>query len=223
MWHSRGNGQYAGQNYNYLGWCGMNTGVEPFKDNIGNDGSGFGIILEDGTNWNADVASTNTDGRGFSSVADNWINTSWWNDETNKPYAWVIEVSTAGIATDNISMQFTTWGSRNNSTYRYSPVFWKAEWSLTYDMDDDTSWNLIGKYQTPEATVWAAGHEWQRPGLKTVDFQLPLEILGHEKVYIRLIPENNIANSYVWAGSTLRTPGTDQGNMMDYFAIRYNK
>lgn len=223
MYHSAGkNGCYGAMTHNYLGWPGMNVGVEPFRNNIGNDGSGFGIILEDGTNWGADNATINVDGRGYATANDNWVNIFWWDDEADKPYAWVVEVSTLGINTDNISMQFTTLGLRNNSTYRYSPTFWKAEWSLTYDMDNAGSWNLIGRYQTPEFLVWAAEREWQSAGLKQIDFQLPLAILGHEKVYIRLIPESNVANSHIWAGSTLRK-GSDSGNQMDYFAIRYNK
>lgn len=222
MYHTSGAGCYGAMTHNYLGWCGMNVGVEPFRNNIGNDGSGFGIILDDGTNWGADNANINVDGRGYTNANDNWLNIYWWDEVSDKPYAWVVEVSTQGISTDRISMQFTTLGVRNNSTYRYSPTFWKAEWSLQSDMDNAAAWNLIGRYQTPEFMVWAAEREWQCAGLKQIDFPLPLAILGHEKVYIRLIPESNVANSHIWAGSTLRK-GSDSGNQMDYFAIRYNK
>ncbi|MDE7443660.1 MAG: hypothetical protein K2M65_05825, partial [Muribaculaceae bacterium] len=222
MWHSSGYGCYGGMTHNYLGWCGMATGVEPFKNNIGNDGSGLGIILEDGTNWGADNTGINTDGRGYVTANDNWVNVYWWDTTTDQPYAWVVEVSTKGIVTDQLSMQFTTLGLRNNSTYRYSPTFWKAEWSLTNDMDNASSWNLIGKYQTPEFLVWAAEREWQSAGLKPINFPLPLEMLGHDKVYIRLIPESSVANTHIWAGGKLHDL-PDQGNQMDYFAIRYNK
>jgi hypothetical protein len=62
----------------------------------------------------------------------------------------------------------------------------------------------------------------QSLGFKQMDFPLPVEILGHEKVYIRLHPTSKAAGSgYDYDESTLKQSGN--GNAISYFAIRYNK
>ena len=59
-------------------------------------------------------------------------------------------------------------------------------------------------------------------GFKQMDFPLPTEILGHDKVYIRLHPVSKAAGSgYDYDESTIKQSGN--GNAISYFAIRYNK
>ena len=42
-------GCYGCTTWNYLGWTGTTKGIAPFRNHVGDDGSGLGIILEDGT------------------------------------------------------------------------------------------------------------------------------------------------------------------------------
>ena len=216
------NGCYGVTSWNYIGWIGTAKGTAPFKNHIGNDGSGMGIILEDGTNY-IPAGTINSDGKGQSTKSlDNWANIYWWDNTLNRGECWRIEFSTEGISTNNLSMQISVQGGRSYTDC--SPIYWKAEWSLTGEFYDDSKWNYIASYTIPDFPIWANQMMWQLPAYKQINFKLPLEMLGHKKVYIRLTPENNKANSAtVFAGSFINQGGKDSGSAMDYFAIRYNK
>jgi hypothetical protein len=59
-------------------------------------------------------------------------------------------------------------------------------------------------------------------GFKQMDFPLPLEILGKDKVYIRLRPASKKAsNGENYDGASFGQKGN--GNAIGYLAIRYNK
>ena len=68
----------------------------------------------------------------------------WWDYESNRPYGWVINVSTAGISSDVVSMQISVMNQDQNY---FAPRFWKAEWSLKNDhsAEADKDWHLIGE------------------------------------------------------------------------------
>lgn len=221
-------GSYTTTTWNYLGWTGTAKGVAPFRSHVGNDGSGLGIILEDGTNYMASSSALNSDGKGQGTNGNGtaWCTMYWWEPgetpEQDKPNSWLIEFSTAGISTDHLSMQMSVQGGR--ALELVSPIFWKAEWSTDRDLNDDTKWKKIGDYQVPDFPIWNNYHEWQLPAYKQIDFPLPLEMLGREHVYIRLTPTSKAANtSYGWNQGVITNPYTGAGSAMDYFAIRYNK
>ena len=64
-------------------------------------------------------------------------------------------------------------------------------------------------------------------GYKTLDFELPQEILGHENVYIRLRPTSDVcSNGSDYANDILINQPAGDGahaSAIEYFAIRYNK
>lgn len=217
-------GCYRPTTWNYIGEVGTKRGIAPFKDHIGDDGSGLGIILEDGTNYDpkSDYATCtiNDDGRGQVKAGDGWLSRYWWNVKTDKPEAWRIEFSTAGIETDHLSMQFTVQSGRKGTA---SPIFWKAQWSQTGDLTKDEDWTDIGEYQVPDFPNDDGRREWQLAAYKQIDMELPLEMLNLDKVYIRLLPANNKANSITGFATGTVATGADSGSSMDYFAIRYNK
>jgi hypothetical protein len=222
-------GCYSCTSWNYLGWTGIATGVSPFRNHIGDDGSGLGIILEDGTDYKANTGKFNTDGKGqeTNSYGTAWANLYWWEQPTEEggediPNSWLVEFSTVGITTDKLSMQMSVQGCR--ALENSCPIFWKAEWSTERDLTDASKWHLIGEYQVPDFPIWANYHEWQLPAFKQIDFPLPLEMLGHEKVYIRMTPTSKNTNTtYAWNAGTVLNPYTSSGSGMDYFAVRYNK
>ena len=114
-------------------------------------------------------------------------------------------------------MQLST---HNVSQKQHSPRYWKAEWSLSSDMSG--RWHSIGTYTVPDVGVYSNTLMNQSLGYKQIDFLLPGEILGHEKVFIRLMPERNAASS----GNDYDRSSIQNGvgsNAINYFAIRYNK
>lgn len=206
--------------WNYLGPVGTAKGTEPFRDHIGNE-NGLGIILEDGTDYMGTSSSVNTDGKGQDGTTNSWKTNYWWNDETNTGESWRVEFSTKDIVTDHLSMQISVQSGR--AILNCTPIYWKAEWSLTGDLSNAEDWIYIASYQVPDFPIFATYREWQLPAFKQIDMELPLEMLGHDKVYIRFTPENNIANTLEFGGGFVNGGGSDSGSAMDYFAIRYNK
>lgn len=214
------NGCYAPTTWNYLGPVGTTRGVAPFRNNIGNQ-NGLGIILEDGTDYLAASTAVNTDGKGQDGATNGWCNAYWWDDQTNKGESWRIEFSTKDIRTDHLSMQMSVQSGR--AKLNCSPIYWKAEWSLTGDLQKQEDWTYIASYQVPDFPIYQTYREWQLPAYKQIDIELPLEMLGHDKVYIRLTPESNLANTLEFAGGFVNAGNDNSGSAMDYFAIRYNK
>lgn len=211
---------YIPNTWNYLGPVGTTKGTEPFRNNLGNK-NGLGIILEDGTDYLASNSSINSDGKGQDANSNAWVSTYWWDDTANTGWSWRVEFSTKDIVTDHLSMQISVQSGR--ALLQCSPIYWKAQWSLTGDLSKAEDWTDIGSYQVPDFPMYQTYREWQLPAYKQIDFPLPLEMLGHEKVYVRLTPENNLSNTLDFAGGFVNAGGSRSGSAMDYFAIRYNK
>ena len=227
FYHSTGaKVNYPLSTMNYIGWVGSAKGIEPFRNHLGCDMSlpeplGYDFpVDEDWYEANVNTDGTGKVGRENSEPWDGWRSLSWWNDEGDFPYAWIVEFSTAGITADHLSMQFTAVGGVTGAVGK-SPYYWKAQWSQTGDMNTDSDWTDIGDYVVPDGTVSSAYAEWQLPAMKQYDMPLPADILGKSRVYIRLIPKNKITNTLYFNEGTIEK-GTDSGNTMDYFAVRYN-
>ena len=173
----RGNGS---GDYTYLGPVG-NSATGPFGDNRGNV-NGFGIILEDGTDYQKNYQDTNTDGKG--NTGGNawlaWANPYWWDEENNRGYAWIVNFSTKNIATNHLSMQLSVSNNAGNQVSK--PRFWKAEWSLTGDMDNEADWNYITSYTeivAPLSTQEAPLLALLFSGIKRIyTFSLPSKVNG---------------------------------------------
>ena len=114
----------------------------------------------------------------------------------------------------------------------FSPRFWCAEWSLTDSQaaKDDSQWNLIGEYTIPDVSVWANTLYSSCVAYKSIDFELPQEILGHENVYIRLRPTSDLcsdgsdyANARLNQSASGAALAAEHASRLEYFAIRYNK
>lgn len=197
----------ATSDYSYLGPIGASN-----KGNI----NGNGVIKDDGTKLSTN-ASTNSDGKGAVVNADNsaWtLNCEWWNYEEKRGEAWILEFSTAGISTTQLSLQL---GVMNWAVT--GPRYWRIEWSTHGDAN--ATWDLIGNYSVPEAPVWANTALFQLPGSKTMNFPLPLSMLGQNKVFIRFIVDKNLcSDGYSYANTPITASSSSS---MSYLAIRYNK
>ena len=235
FWHSTGKAPEAcPSTFNYIGWTGTSSGVAPFKNHVGFDSSlaePLGYSFADG--YVFDYSGTNEDGRGKVSskkkntyngaettLLDGWMSTTWWASESSEPESWVVEFSTKGISAEHISMQFTSYGAVTGSTGK-TPYNWTAWWSESGDLKDASAWTKIADYVVPDGVVSTAPHDWQLPAFKQYDFSLPAEMLGKDRVYIRLQPADRYTNTGYF-GEGLAPTGANSGNGIDYFAVRYN-
>ncbi len=219
--HTYGKVSNYSPSYFYIGECGSKK--------KGMYAEGAGIELDEGGIYEPWVttgteSAQNTDGKGW--FKDNlnlsWSNKYWWN--SGRGYCWLVNFSTEGITSDVVSMQFAMY---NNSQSARSPRYWKAQYSLTTtscDASDDSQWVDIGEFTVPDVAIWASQNDWQTLGTRVYDFPLPVEILGHESVSIRLMPRNNKAAAKSEDSYDSSTIANNSGyNTMDYFAVRYNK
>lgn len=185
----------------------------------------FGLYLEDGTNYGADYEADNID-KGVlpanSTIALSWMREAWWNNTKNAPEYWVLNFSTSGISTDQLSLQIST---VNFTSVGYSPIQWKIEWAESDT--ESTEWKEIAKYSVPDIVQWNATQFWQSAGYKPINFELPLEMLGKSSVYIRFIPRNRIGSTLEGYCDTEYKNGsagtTNANNALNYVAVRYNK
>ena len=195
-------------------WCGP---YATSKDAVNNSSRGAGGINNHSTSM---CGKSNVYGACYTSFASHY----WWDYDTNRPHAWIINFSTEGISTDHISMQISVMNTQQSF---YSPRFWRAEWSLIDSMEpkDDSQWHTIGDYTIPDVCVWGNTLISSNVQYKPIDFELPLEILGHENVYIRLRPTSDAcSDGSNYSGSTLSgNSAAAHASNLEYFAIRYNK
>lgn len=220
--------------FNYIGWTGTNSGVAPFKGHIGFDSSidqPLGYSFADG--YVFDYSGTNSDGKGkvsstkkntYNGVSvklyDGWMSKTWWKGEDAPAESWIVEFSTKDIAAQHLSMQFTSY-SAITSNVGNAPYNWTVSWSDTFDLNDESVWKKVADYVVPDGVLNGQEREWQLPAFKQYDFVLPLEMLGKDKVYLRLRPASRVSNTLYFGEGTV-TDGTQSGNGIDYFAIRYN-
>lgn len=157
-----------------------------------------------------------------SGTRNNFCQYYWWDLETNRPYGWLLHFSTRGLSTNNISLQFTAL----NYEF-YTPRFWKVEWSEqdSQDADKDVEWHYVASYTIPDRTDWSLTTHFSLPAYKQFNIALPLQILGKENVYLRLVPESDVASTgSSYADTTVGASGkAAHQSAIDYIAIRYNK
>ena len=220
--------------FNYIGWTGTNSGVAPVKGHIGYDSSiaqPLGYSFADG--YVFDYSGTNSDGKGkvrstkkntnngvSVKLYDGWMSKIWWKGEDAPAESWIVEFSTKDIAAQHLSMQFTSY-SAITSNVGNAPYNWTVSWSDTFDLNDESVWKKVADYVVPDGVLNGQEREWQLPAFKQYDFVLPLEMLGKDKVYLRLRPASRVSNTLYFGEGTV-TDGTQSGNGIDYFAIRYN-
>lgn len=235
FWHTSGGGiTKCPSTFNYIGWTGTTGGVAPFRNHIGLDTSleePLGYSFAEG--YVFDYSKTNDDGRGKvgstnkctyngaeTTLLDGWMNKTWWTSEDSEAESWIIEFSTKGISAEHLSMQFTSYGAETGSTGK-SPYNWTVWWSESGDLKDASAWTKIADYVVPDGVVTSSQQDWQLPAMKQYDFPLPSEMLGKDRIYIRLQPSDRYTNT-AFFGEGLAPTGAKSANGMDYFAVRYN-
>lgn len=222
MMHSNPNtnGSYATTtlDFSYLGPCGKAYA------SIRN---GNGVILPDGsqlcqspkTNW--PLYPSKTDGNmGKGIVAD--VEKScfrklagWWNYETEKPGAFLLNFSTEGITSGNLVFIVSI-----GTTGPGSPRYYNLDWSEDNDMEGD--WTTIDEFTAPDTAQWPLTRWWQLPGQhKQLCINLPQTLLNKKSVWLRIIPSCNKAGTTT--GYDDGTIVTNAGVSITYLSVRCSK
>lgn len=196
--------------YTYLGPVGAT--------HLGNNNQyGNGVLTGAGTKQNT-LAATNSDGKGGVSAGAIAGSTLWWNSEKNRGEAFIVEFSTSGISTSQLSLQFTAL-NLVGGTGKGAPRYWRVEWSEHGNMDG--AWNSIKTFTVPDAPLFANTTIHQLAAYKNIDVNLPLALLGKDKVFLRLVVDKNLASDGNSYASEPLSVSTSTG--LGYLAIRYNK
>ena len=137
-----------------------------------------------------------------------WTSSKWINGSSY--HYWVAEFSTSSHIGSNLAVQFAVC---NNAIG--APRYWNVEWST-----DNAKWTKAGEFTIPDVAQWSYTAYWQLCGFKHVNMELPDDLLGQSKVYVRLIPNSNLA------GETMSYDGgvaSDKSSSVAYFTVRYTK
>ncbi len=139
-----------------------------------------------------------------------------WDSTNNCGLGWVVAVSTRGITAKNVVLAL---GMLNQALG--APRFWAVEWS-EHGQKDGT-WHRVAnsEFTVPDIAAWANRRLYSLAGDKNLTVNLPLEILGKDTVYIRLIPTENNAGKSGYADYVGGTVGNNW-NRISYLSIQYN-
>ena len=159
--------------------------------------------------------NSSEDNKGVNSSTQNlaFANTYWWNESKNTGESWVIQFSTKGISSTQLSLQLATF---NNAIG--APRYWVAEWCDHGNQSG--SWDKIVDYTVPDVVNWDNTLLTQLSGWKNIDIPLPAALLNKEVVYIRLrVSSNKVGTATSYDGGLYKTAA----NSLSYVSIRYNK
>lgn len=142
-----------------------------------------------------------------------WCTVSW-----NKNQYWCTEFSTSELTVANspLNLTFGTMGSITLGPG--APRYWAVECSV-----DGQKWSEtpVLQYTVPDFVDKANRRVFQLPGTKYITVNLPDELIGKDKVYVRLRPTSTRGGTAAsYEGST--TIPSDRYNAINYVAIRYN-
>ena len=163
-------------------------------------GEQYGVLysMEAQRRWSEDNAAT-------------WCTTGWSTDQY-----WGMEFSTSEL-TDANSPLTLTFGTLNAiAKGPGAPRYWVVEWY------DGVKWNELQNYTVPDFVSTSGRKVYQLPGTKYISVNLPDDMLGKDRVYIRLKPKNSkVGSSSSYDGGSKFVSTAYNG--INYVAIRYNK
>ncbi len=201
-------------------------GPYTYGGNISHPENGNGVYdaLGRSAHWYV-YSSTNTIGVIYSQyLAEDTVNwsicngSSWCVPGWSTKQYWCCEFSTSELTEANAPLN-VVFGTLNHIGYTGAPRYWAVEWS-----EDGDTWNREKTYSVPDFPSTSSRKVYYLPGAKYVSVKLPDEVIGLEKVYVRLVPMSDkgigTSSSYYSASSAINAT---RYNALNYFAIRYNK
>lgn len=135
---------------------------------------------------------------------------SWWSD--GKGAWWLIEVPTKNV-TNPLSLQILAHSDATANSSASGPRNFAVEWS-----SDGTNWKEVGRYKLQEIVVWGYVKENQVPGYHTYNFNLPNEVLGLDKLSIRLRVTDK-ESCYIGGGEF----SNDKVSRLGHVSLKFNK
>jgi len=193
----------------YNDWT--HLGPYEFGGQITKSSNGNGVVDDLGrqAHWSP-YSSVSTTGVIFRTNGSAWAAKQWSTDQF-----WCCEFDASSLTSSNspVSVQF---GVGNDLDNYGAPRYWKVEYSL-----DKSSWIKLAEYTIPDFVMPATKKVYQIPGPKYQSFNLPDDVIGKAKVYVRLIPASTKAGnaSNYDAGVIILA----RYSSINYFSIRYNK
>lgn len=181
-----------------------------------NSGNGIRDFYGRSANWNI-WGSTSSIGVIYS--GDDWTNSngsSWQVSGWSQKQYWCAEFPTSELSAANapLSVSFGTMGCINGLG---APRRWAVEWSL-----DGEGWSRAANYSVPDFPQTGSKKVWQLPGSKYVSVNLPDDVIGKDRVLVRLIPISNASgSSTAYEGS--KSISSSRYNAINYFVIKYKK
>ena len=142
-----------------------------------------------------------------------WCTTSWSTSQY-----WCIEFPTSELTVANSPLNLTIGTMGSITKGPGAPRYWVVQWS-----EDGENWseNAIDEYTVPDFVNKANRLVNQLPGTKYITINLPDEMLGKDKVYVRLKPKNaSVGKGTTYDGGTSIVSSCY--NAINYVAIRYN-
>jgi len=155
-------------------------------------------------------ASVSTTGVIFRSNGSAWATKNWSTTQY-----WCCEFDASSLVATNspVSVQF---GVGNDLDSYGAPRYWAVEYSL-----NNSTWTRLMEYTIPDFVVPATKKVYQTAGPKYQSVNLPDNVIGKGKVYVRLIPASSKAGNASSYDSGVITQA--RYSSINYFAIRYNK
>lgn len=121
---------------------------------------------------------------------------------------WLIEVSTKDLSSSSLSVQIAA------QDVVGGPRYWAVEHST-----DKSSWTRVAEYTVPDIADWSNTLATQSIGFKEMSFNLPVSLMGRERIYVRLIPTRNSAGgAKAYDGQSI-----SEKSMLSYVSVRCNK
>lgn len=160
------------------------------------------------------TGNTTDDNKGVipSSMGMGIAKTTWWNNNSGE--SWVLKFSTAGINSDQLSLQFCAFHNGLGA-----PRYWVVETSTHGNKEG--VWEAIQEYTIPDIVQWGSTLYNQLSGVKNINVSLPASLLGKENVYVRLrVTQNKAGNASSYDGAAINNGAA---TVLSYVSIRYNK
>jgi len=242
--HGEGTTSIIGaEEFSYLGPIGTNSNYA-FGYHAGNV-NGLGIFMdnnveyEEGAEWGTasqgsayENINKSEAGKGKTPTACRAAWSVWynWNNSENRPYSYILQFSTIGLNTTQLSLQLGMLNvlrdNGSKGTYSFGPRFWQIQWSTTGNDERDAEWtSLVDEFMVPDTVNWSPATQlWQSPAFKTFNVRLPLDMLNRPSVFIRIRPTRNLVGTPTAFATTPPSNNTmEPSTAINYIAIRYNK
>ena len=236
----RPNAAFAtGESFAFLGPVGRDHSATSYASDV----CGIELLVADGgSSYTTTLAGASNAGKGLvqgfarsssggtpATIAPSlWTQYVWNYEDTTdgeggSADGFLVCFQTTGISTSVLSLQLATF---NNS--QHTPRWWKVEWSEGGTKSDP--WIPVGTFRTAVFENYSGACMWNLPAAKVTDLPLPTEMLGRERVYLRIVPAvNATGDNFKYYDPDTPIAVNADGAMtagrcgIDYLGIRYNK